>query len=126
MDYAGEPLLFDAGLRQQLLGDLVQLGAAVEAAFGGVPQVGRARGRGLLPLAEGGGVPQAVACKAVGLPVASAGRGSAAGLLFQLPTAPSHRASVHVHWPQDIEGVRTADGSWHVVQSRPQVLHSHK
>ncbi|KAL4424419.1 hypothetical protein ABPG77_005662 [Micractinium sp. CCAP 211/92] len=26
--------------------------------------------------------------------------------------------------PQDIEGVRTADGAWFVVQSRPQVLHS--
>jgi hypothetical protein len=27
--------------------------------------------------------------------------------------------------PQDIEGVRTADGGWYVVQARPQVLHSH-
>lgn len=24
---------------------------------------------------------------------------------------------------QDIEGVRTAEGAWYVVQSRPQVLH---
>jgi hypothetical protein len=37
--YAGEGLLWDASLRQQLLGELVQLGAAVEGAFGGVPQV---------------------------------------------------------------------------------------
>ncbi|EFN54548.1 hypothetical protein CHLNCDRAFT_135335 [Chlorella variabilis] len=61
--YAGEPLLWDGGLRQSVLGELVQLGAAVEAAFGGVPQ--------------------------------------------------------------DIEGVRTADGSTFVVQSRAQVLHQH-
>ena len=40
MDYAGEPLLWDSGLRQQLLGELAQLGSGVEAAFGGVPQVG--------------------------------------------------------------------------------------
>lgn len=40
--YAGEPLLWDAAQRQQLLRELVQLGAAVEAAFGGVPQVGAA------------------------------------------------------------------------------------
>ena len=25
--------------------------------------------------------------------------------------------------PQDIEGVRPADGGWFVVQSRPQVMH---
>jgi hypothetical protein len=40
VDYAGEPLLWDSGLRQQLLGELAQLGSGVEAAFGGVPQVG--------------------------------------------------------------------------------------
>lgn len=39
IDYASEPLLFDAPLRQRLLGELAGLGAAVEAAFDGVPQV---------------------------------------------------------------------------------------
>lgn len=38
--YAGEPLLWDPAQRQQMLRELVQLGGAVEAAFGGVPQVG--------------------------------------------------------------------------------------
>ncbi|PSC73883.1 ABC transporter A family member 2 isoform B [Micractinium conductrix] len=59
VEYSGEPLLWDDGLRSKVLADLTQLGAGVEAAFGGVPQ--------------------------------------------------------------DIEGVRTADGEWFVVQSRPQV-----
>ncbi|PRW45423.1 Carbohydrate-Binding Module Family 45 [Chlorella sorokiniana] len=36
--YAGEPLLWDPAQRQQMLRELAQLGAAVEAAFGGVPQ----------------------------------------------------------------------------------------
>lgn len=40
VDYATEPLLFDAELRQRMLAELAQLGAGVEEAFGGVPQVG--------------------------------------------------------------------------------------
>ncbi len=43
IDYAGEPLLFDGELRQRLLVELAELGAGVEQAFGGVPQVGAAR-----------------------------------------------------------------------------------
>lgn len=39
IEYAGEPLLWDEGLRAGLLGELTSLGGAVEAAFGGVPQV---------------------------------------------------------------------------------------
>lgn len=38
VEAASEALLWDAGFRQQLMDDLVEMGAAVEAAFGGIPQ----------------------------------------------------------------------------------------
>jgi hypothetical protein len=38
LDYAGDPLVWDRGFRGALLDGLVELGCAVEAAFGGAPQ----------------------------------------------------------------------------------------
>ena len=38
IDYAAEPLCFDGAFRSALLAQLVGVGAAIEAAFGGQPQ----------------------------------------------------------------------------------------
>lgn len=120
MAYAGEPLLWDGGLRQSVLGELVQLGAAVEAAFGGVPQVGRCAGCAVLRSARC--LPVACAPRRGGRPILSWEVHAGPCALAALPTP---AAACPACPAQDIEGVRTADGSTFVVQSRAQVLHQH-
>lgn len=111
VEYAGEPLLWDAGLRGQLLGEMAQLGASVEQAFGGVPQACAARGGAVVACG-------AAAERALRLRSGRRGQGNATPSRSSVPASPPPGAR-----PQDIEGVRTADGAWYVVQSRPQVLH---
>lgn len=38
VDYASERLFWDSAFQQELLGGMIELGKAVEKAFGGVPQ----------------------------------------------------------------------------------------
>ena len=119
VDYAGEALLWDGAARQQLLQELVQLGAEVEGAFGGVPQVGPAQwwwwgGRWM------GGSGRCLLClqnthNPCGL-WSERGR-------FCCPKMIVLLLLLLLLLLQDIEGVRTAQGGLFVVQARPQVLH---